>query len=73
MKDLREKLANTYSDEVRLEIAETHAKDEAIGFGVWLSVNCEQSNSKDAWWFYKSNWKTTDECYEIYQQQKQKL
>jgi hypothetical protein len=47
------------------------ADDFAIGFGVWLSMNCEQSNSKDAWWIFKSNWITTDELLVIYKKENQ--
>lgn len=38
----------------------------SIKFGVWLSVNCTPSFSKDGWYVYKGNWKTTDECFEIF-------
>jgi hypothetical protein len=38
----------------------------AIRFAVWLSINCEQSTSKDGWWVYKSKWLTTDELLKIY-------
>ncbi len=49
---------------------EKQQKDKfAIGFGVWLSMNCQQSNSKDAWWIFKCNWITTDELLEIYKKE----
>jgi hypothetical protein len=53
-----------------LEKRQNELDEFAIGFAVWLSMNCEQSNSKDAWWIYKSNWITTDELLEIYKKEK---
>ena len=88
MKDLREKFldeiindgGNPYgSSEKCVQIAETHAKDEAIGFvewtcgryiklhSVWVGIYSDQRN--------KDNWRTTEQLYseyEIYQQQKEK-
>ena len=44
---------------------------DAINFGIWLSLNCKQSNSKDAWWIYNKKWKTTHELLEIYKKEKE--
>lgn len=55
------------------ENAETSVKiadEHAVSFGIWLSVNCEQSNSRDAWWIYESDWKTTDELLKIFKKEK---
>jgi hypothetical protein len=42
------------------------SKIESIAFGVWLNINCTSSLSKDGWYVYKGDWKTTDECYDIF-------
>lgn len=79
MKDLREKIENilvfNYQSYITTEqavtgcvqIAETHAKDEAIGFNKFLREFYLNNSVK------LSLGKTTEELYEIYQQQKQKL
>ncbi len=53
-----------------LEKYEKIADEFAIGFAVWISINCELSYSKDAWWIYNSTWITTDELLEIYKKEK---
>ena len=71
--DVSEELGTYLVKSVFLDGAEyqREKQDEfAIWFGVWLSMNCEPSNSKDAWWIYNSNWITTDELLEIYKKEK---
>lgn len=48
------------------DMLDEFAKLKSIEFGVWLSMNCEQTYSKDGWYIYKSEWKTTDECFSIF-------
>jgi hypothetical protein len=66
---LKEKFGELSIDNVESK-CEKIADEFVIGFGVWLSINCEQSNSKDGWWIYNSNWITTDELLEIYKKEK---
>lgn len=54
-----------------IQIAETHAKDEAIGFAEWLIIKCDYQ--KHGVWCYQGMEFSQPELYEIYQQQKQKL
>lgn len=70
MKDLREKMFEAWNEKDSfqqcVQIAETHAKDEAIGFHKFLREFYLNNSVK------LSLEKTTEELYEIYQQQKQK-
>jgi hypothetical protein len=48
------------------DMLDEFAKIKSIAFGVWLNVNCTSQLSKDGWYIYKGDWKTTDECYDIF-------
>ena len=80
MKDLREKFvtASLYRSKENaldkcVQIANDHAKDEAIGFAEWLKENTQPLTFN---WLLNTDYQKTynlDELYEIYQQQKKKL
>lgn len=97
MKDLREKFNDvqkmTFHNHLTIktstnqcvQIAETHAKDEAIGFDTWVFKNCNYSGESLAglgnMFYFKTSYEyilqypktySRPELYEIYQQQKEK-
>ncbi len=45
------------------------ADDYAIDFALFLSSNCKTNGDKDGWWFYKNEWKTTNEVLEIFKKE----
>ena len=46
-------------------------KQQSILFAVWVSINCERSNSKDGCYVYKDICHTTDEVYKQFIKQQE--
>jgi len=49
-----------------VQIAKDYAEQESIEFGVWLSVNCKEDNSRDGWYYYKDEILTVSELYQLF-------